>query len=255
MDSAHSCLYRGWVRHERRGPVRNAFVYPTFMAFLSLNELPALERQLAGFSANRFAPFWLRRQDHAGDPAETLQETVATALTNAGVDREPADVRLLTNLRMWGHCFNPISVYYCYDATAPAPYTAVLEVTNTPWGQRHLYVIPLRDQTRRYSFDKEFHVSPFFPLDMTYDSFIAPPGERLQFAVNNRQQGRCVHRASLVLEREPLTSGRLWHRALGEVSATARNVGRIYWQATRLWFKGATFHRHPGPAASGNASR
>ncbi|MEM1261542.1 MAG: DUF1365 domain-containing protein [Pseudomonadota bacterium] len=249
----HSCLYRGWVRHERLVKPAQAFTYPTFMTYLSLAEVDDLERSLFGFSARRFAPIWLRRKDHAGAVDESLFDSTVKHLRDNGINEPIADIRLLTNLRYWGHCFNPISVYYCYSEGREEPIAVVLEVTNTPWDQRHRYVIALQAGERCYSFDKTFHVSPFFSMDMRYRSFIGEPGERLQFALTNWQHDDAVHRASLVLEREPLTTGRLWRRALGEVSVTGRNWLRIYWQAARLWIKGATYHRHPGAGASGNA--
>ena len=251
----HSCLYRGWVRHERCTTPRNGFVYPTFMTFLSLNELDVLEQRIRGFSTRRPAPIWLRRTDHVGDPGQSIRSVVDNALEAHGLPAPAADIRLLTNLRYWGHCFNPISVYYCYREPLGQPYAAVLEVTNTPWGQRHIYVVPMRDDESRYQFQKDFHVSPFLPADMQYHSYLIAPGERLQLAINNMQGGECSHRASLVLNRERLTATRLWRRALAELSITARNLGRIYWQAAKLVTKGARYYRHPGAAASGNANQ
>ncbi|MEO1036230.1 MAG: DUF1365 domain-containing protein [Pseudomonadota bacterium] len=254
-EPQHSCLYRGWVRHERFAEVRHAFTYPTFLTYLSLSELPALQRQIPGFSARRAAPIWLRRADHAGDPAVPLDVYIRDLVAAHGIAAEIRDVRLLTNLRYWGHCFNPISVYYCFASSDRMPVAVVLEVTNTPWGQRHVYVLPVELSQNTQSFRKEFHVSPFFPLDMQYQAYIPSPGERLQFAISNYYQGERAHLASLVLEREPLTGMRLWRRAIAEVSVTWRNLARIYWQAGKLWRKGATYHRHPGEMAAGNAGR
>ena len=69
---------------------------------------------------------------------------IQRVLSESGFAVPVSDVRLLTNLRYWGHCFNPISVYYCFERDAEKPVAAVLEVTNTPWGQRHMYVVPMR---------------------------------------------------------------------------------------------------------------
>ena len=84
--------------------------------------------------------------------------------------RPAGPIRLLTHLRYFGYCMNPVSFYYCFDAAGTALETIVAEITNTPWRERHQYVLPVAERRRalRFEFDKDFHVSPFMPMEMQY---------------------------------------------------------------------------------------
>ena len=50
-------------------------------------------------------------------------------------------IRLLTHLRYFGHCFNPVSFYYCFNDSDEKVEAIMAEVTNTPWKERYAYVI------------------------------------------------------------------------------------------------------------------
>lgn len=241
----NSAIYKGWVRHRRSDGVAHQFQYRVFMALIDLAELAQLEQNIVGFSTRGWTPISLRRDDHAGPDHLSLEEFVKNKVTESGVDEPIGAIRLLTNLRWFGHCFNPLSVYYCYAADKKTLCAAVLEVTNTPWGERHCYVIDMTRPDSIKNFDKSLHVSPFFGMDMRYSSYIGDPAEVLSLALNNIQSQSVVHRASLVLKREPLTSKGLWLAGLGEVSMTLKVKWRIHWQALRLFIKGARFYKHP----------
>ncbi len=170
----HSAIYRGWVRHRRHAPRRHVFRYRLFLLYLDLAELDTVFRGRWLWSTRRLALARFHRADHLGDTATPLDAAVRD-LVEAQTGRRPAGpIRLLTHLRYFGYCFNPVSFYYCFDASGARVETIVAEVNNTPWGERHCYVL---DEThdagcgdrRRYRFDKAFHVSPFMPMDLTYD--------------------------------------------------------------------------------------
>jgi DUF1365 family protein len=176
--------------------------------------------------------------------------------------RPQGPIRLLTNLRYLGHCFNPVSFYYCYDAGGERVAAVVAEVTNTPWGERHAYVLeadPARPAGSivRGRFAKEFHVSPFMGMDHTYDWRLSTPGARLQVHIDSEQDGAVVFDATLSLERRPFSAAVLRrHPAM-----TLRVVGQIYGHALRLKRKGAPYHANPsgapvlGPGRRGRARR
>lgn len=240
-----SCLYRGWIRHQRLGAVRHKFQYPVFMVYLDLDELAELDAKISGFSASGRAPIQLRRRDHAGAPELDWRSFASELLTAAGLPAPSGPIRLLTNLRWLGHCFNPISVYYCFSADGAGLEACILEVTNTPWGERHCYVLDMAGSAYAQRFGKCLHVSPLMPMGVEYRAWLVPPADVLSFAINNHEQGALEHRASVVMQKQLLTTSSLWRNTIKQGSMTMKNVWRIHWQAARLYFKGAKPHRHP----------
>lgn len=256
----NSCLYFGRVSHRRHGggddPVSHAFEYRMFMAWLDLDELDEVFSGRWFWSTRRRTLAWLRRSDHFGDPAIPLAETVRVLVESRTGRRPAGPIRLLTHLRYFGHCFNPVSFYYCYDETGAELETIVAEVSNTPWGERHCYVLP-RDRARvrgplqEFVLDKEFHVSPFLSMATRYRWRFSTPGARLAVHLRNEQQGRHAFDATLHLERREISGPALAGALLRFPFMTMRVVLLIYWQALRLKLKGAVFHAHPARQAAG----
>ncbi len=249
-----SCLYEGSVRHRRMDSVSDEFHYPLFMAYLDLDELPELFDGRLLWSARRPAVAWFRRADHLGDPQLPLREAVRELVlerTGIAVD---GPIRLLTHLRYLGHCFNPVSFYYCYDATGKRVCAVVAYVTNTPWGESHAYVMPVaRGAGRpgvgvmRGRFEKRLHVSPLMGMDHVYDWRLSEPSERLSVHIESTRPpgGERVFDATLSLERCELTA-RESRRVLARYPLlTLRLTARIYAHALRLKLRGASYHPHP----------
>jgi DUF1365 family protein len=246
----HSALYTGRLSHRRRQPVPHAFDYDVCYAWLDLAELDVVFRGRWLWSTRRPALAWLRRADYLGDPDVPLDVAVRDRV-EAETGRRPAGpIRLLTQLRTFGHCFNPVSFYYCRDADDARIDTVVAEITNTPWGERHAYVLPasagVRDGDRlRFRFGKAFHVSPFMPMDQDYDWTFTEPGESLGVRMVNRRDGERVFDAALNLERREIAGPSLAWVLVRHPFAALNLLRRIYWQAFRLWTKRVPFHAHP----------
>ena len=247
----NSSIYFGRVRHRRMAPVEHAFSYRMFMLYLDLAELPSLFERRWLWSARRPALARFRREDHFGDPAVPLEQSVRDLVDRETGQRPNGPIRLLTHLRYFGYVFNPVSFYYCFDADDARVETIVAEVTNTPWGERHCYVLPQRmnvgrDGHGRYSPEKVMHVSPFMEMDVDYDWRFNAPGEMLTVHMENAREGRKIFDATLLLEREDITARSLARALAGYPLMTLRVMVAIHWQALKLWLKGAPVHDHPG---------
>lgn len=244
----HSALYTGRLRHRRHAPVPHDFEYRLWMAWLDLAELDRVFKGRWLWSTTRPALAWMKRADYLGDAAQPLDAAVRDRVL-AETGRRPAGpIRLLTHLRSFGFCFNPVSFYYCYDADDRRVETIVAEITNTPWNERHAYVLPAAAGARRplrFAFGKTFHVSPFMPMDIAYDWRFTSPGERLAVHMVNRREGREVFDATLALERRKITGASLAATLALHPAMSLQVVGAIYWQALRLWAKRLPFHTHP----------
>jgi DUF1365 family protein len=159
-------------------------------------------------------------------------------------------IRLLTHLRYWGHCFNPVSFFYCFDAADQGLEAIVAEINNTPWHERHCYVLSQAvndtpDTWYHYRLRKAFHVSPFMDMDMDYDWRFLQPGSRLQVHMENFEQGQKLFDATLSLQRSELSGPALARALLRCPVMTLTVVFKIYWQALKLHCKGAPFYTHP----------
>ena len=164
------------------------------MWLVDLDELDELDRRLWAFGADRRALTTIRSRDHLGDPAASIRENVDAYLARARRRPRGRPVPLLTNARVLGYVFNPLSVFYCHGPDG-ALRCVVAEVHNT-YGERHCYLLQPGERGRAET-DKEFYVSPFLTVDGRYRMTFAAPGERLAVQMSLEQGGERVFAASL----------------------------------------------------------
>jgi len=243
-----SAVYDGWVRHRRHTPVEHEFTYRHAMVLLDLGELPEVLDSHPFYSATGRAPVRFRREDYMGDPQRPLAECVRELVEERTGERPRGPVRLLTTLRTLGHNFNPVCFYYCFAPGGERVDAVVAQVTNTPWGESHSYVLR-RDgahSVMRDTMDKVFHVSPFIGMDGHYDWRVTEPNGNLLVHIDERNDGGDqVFDATLSLERRELTRSRMTRLLLRFPATSLRVVFLIYWNALRLKLKGAPYFRHP----------
>ncbi|MFP7722861.1 DUF1365 domain-containing protein [Lysobacter sp. A3-1-A15] len=245
-----SAVYEGRVMHRRRSPHAHAFGHSMAQLYIDLAELPTLFDRHRLWSVDRRNACEFRRSDYLGPDEIPLEEAVRQRV-QAAIGRRPAGpVRLLTHLRYFGHAFNPVSFYYCFHADGVRLDCIVAEITNTPWKERHAYVLPVeaarpRGRTLEWRFPKAFHVSPFMPMSRDYTWRFTVPGDSLHVHMDVSAGGRDEFDATLALHRRPLDGTALARVLWGYPLMTLQVVGAIHWQALRLWLKGNPVHDHP----------
>lgn len=246
----NSAIYEGTVRHRRFAPVGHAFDYSLFMLYLDLGEL---DEAFAGrwlWSASRPAPARFRREDHYGEPGAPLDESIRALVAERLGRRPEGPIGLLTHLAYFGHCFNPVSFYYCWDRAGRAVEAVVAEVANTPWRERHMYVLDCRERrpagpVMSFRLKKEFHVSPFMDMDQEYGWTFREPGARLSVHMETFERGAKLFDATMTLERRELTGRALARCLAGWPLMTLKVLGAIHWEALKLWAKDAPVFAHP----------
>ena len=246
----HSCIYEGVISHLRRRPVSHRFQYRAFMVYLDLDEIRALTQANTTISSKRFSGQSFLRKDHLFDPSLPLEAEVRDRIESETGNRPTGPIRLLTQLRCYGTYFSPLNLFYVFDQQGEQVEYVLAEVNNTPWLQRHCYVLwqgnaTGRDGQLEFAHPKEFHVSPFMDMQMQYHWQLAEPNETLSVKLSNLQGSDELFTANMQLQRSELTRQNLRRLTIRYPLMAARITAAIYYQALKLWWKKCPFYPHP----------
>lgn len=245
-----SALYEGTVSHRRLSPSPHRFRTGVYYLLLNLDELGDLAERVRPFGVNTRAVTSFDDRDHFEPSNEPVRAKLERWLSDRGIDLPGGPVLLLTNLRVFGYVFNPVSYFYCCDPDGVVQFI-VAEVNNT-FGETYCYLLddlaPLGSRAVRSRREKVFHVSPYMEISgVDYDWIFTAPEERLNVHIDEFRGGEKFFDATLSLRRRPLTSRTLTSALLRYPHVTLRTITLIHWQALRLWLKGAPFHKKPAP--------
>lgn len=222
------------------------------MLYLDLSELDRVFHGTSLWQVGRSAPASFRESDHYAEPGLGLVDSIRRLAERETGRTHSGPIRLLTHLRYFGYVFNPVSFFYLFDEVSGRLETIIAEVANTPWNERHMYVLDVAGKgtpsggRQLFSFPKAFHVSPFMPLDQWYEWGFSSPDDKVSVHMTNLREGRRVFDATLLLQREEISPSRLRLLLLQQPMMCGKVIVAIYWNALLLWLKGAPFHQHPG---------
>ena len=245
-----NCLYQGYVQHRRFSPTPNSFRYWVSFLFVDLKDLPHLFQKRWFFSTNQWNLGSWHRKDHWGDPKNSLDKEIRQLIGQETGRLPQGPIYLMTQFRLFGYGFNPVSFYYAYDSTGTYLESIVAEVNNTPWGEQHCYVLSLKgldptDAPWSFKLAKEFHVSPFMAMDNQYQWKFSQPGENLMVHMENLDKGEIFFDAKMVLSQKELKPQTLNGVLLKHPLLSLKVIMAIYFQALKLWVKKCPFYSHP----------
>ena len=248
----HSCIYEGTVSHHRLKPVAHQFRYRLFMVYLDLSELPSLVGPGGAIADKTFSSRSFLRNDHLFDTHTTLDAEVRDIILKRTGQESRGPIRLLTQLRYFGIYFSPLNLFYVFDESESRVEFIVAEVSNTPWNEKHCYVLwegnaAGNSDSLCFSHKKQFHVSPFMGMDQQYRWRLTPPEDRLSVQLVNVEGPSALHTARMDLSRQPLGRAPLRAMTLRYPLMTAQVSAAIYYQALKLWWKRCPYYPHPNP--------
>jgi len=260
---SNSHIYLGNVIHRRFSPKKHNFDYRLYMLALDVDDVENNTGGLGVFGFSWYRPLRFVEQDYlieqpkdkpTGDLAP-LHERIKTKVLELAGNTDIKRIVMLVQVRCFGIYFSPANFYFCYDHNDKCT-QMLAEVSNTPWNERHYYLVDLLTEASDKTTKKTFQVSPFMDLAMTYFWQVTPPSstdDKLLVKIENKnideQTGEAtkLFDASLVMKKKPFTKASLMRIWMQLPVMTVKVVLTIYWQALKLLVKRVPFIGYQKP--------
>jgi uncharacterized protein len=242
-----SLIYAGKIRHRRFTPKEHKFSYKLFMFCFDIAAIDTVFKGVPFVSIEGFNWFAFKRKNYLSHPEIPLDKAARELVKEKYNIYPQGKIYLLTHLSCLNYCFNPISLYFVFNKNNDELDFLIVEVTNTPWGEKHAYVLADPEKPKkdiyRYHFQKKLHVSPFMTMDYEYRFNLKLANDRIIVHMGNYQEGNLHFDATLTLLSVPTKAAEKIF--LSYPLITFKVTAAIHWQALRLWLKGVLFQSHP----------
>lgn len=240
MAQLNSSLYTLKVRHQRLSPKQHRFEYNIFMFLLDLDELNSFNNLFRLCKVNRNGIYSFQNEDHLEPSPVSVRDKISSFLIENGISEEfIGKILLLTNLRVFGYVFNPVSIYFVHNLEG-IPLCAVAEVGNT-FLERKQYFLPVSHDNGKICFSgfapKNFYVSPFSRVDDYFDFKVFYPDDHFEMSIDTNSGSSKVLLSNLAGDRRPLNDSELLRQSMLHPLMTLHIILAIHWHALLLFFK------------------
>ena len=243
-------ILEGRVHHQRSEPTEHQFDYALNLAAIRLDDINGFTHRSNLLRKDKPGVFTFQRADFHGPRHISIDQSVRNTVFQSTGAAIEGPILLVGMLRHFGHSFNPVSFYLCYNKAETAVEYIVAEITNTPWGQRYAYVLGPKQNTGTlthhiYDFDKLFHVSPFHGMQQKYHWEFTFTESDISICMKNIENEKCIFTATYAASFKTATRKSINALFYKFPAASLRAITLIYLNALKLRIKKIPFYEHP----------